>query len=369
MILSTPEELRIYLPTHVIDDIDNVRGAIDMSEHDFLRERIGAPLLKALQDYYSATFLDADGQPDYAAIGVLIASVNRKPWDELVALCQRCVVFDAFARIAQIQTVSVNNAGINVVDTKGYDNAPDKTVAAYKAQLQRESHAAVNRLLIQLEDWQKEVAANPMPIDLEEEPTEEEPSEENPTEEEPTEEEPTAEEEPAIKSLVEIISLWKQSAYYYQVDGLLFNTASEFNEFCDIYDSREKFIQIVPDIRYCQETHLAEELGDDFLLYLIEMRKAGTLSNIETTLVRKLQRTLSLMVVARNPMFKRPEAKDEASGHMKRTLRFIREHRDSWNASAFATSPLNTHSFAGQNGSHSKHHASHPGDMLVTSII
>lgn len=402
MILSTPDELRLYLSTHVIDDIDNVRGAIDNSEHDFLRERIGAPLLKAVQQHYADTFIGEDGEPDDEAIQTLLIAGNRTPWNELIALCQRCIVFDAFARMANIQAVSVNNAGINVVDTKGYDNANDKTIAAYKNQMQREAHAAVNRLLIQLEEWQKAAAESETELttlldDAEESEAEETEgteaegtgSTDTPSATVPDESssgntevsEAEAEAETPAQQISSIIALWQQSAYYYYVDGLLFNTASEFNLYVDIYDSREKFIQLLPDIRYCQETHIEEEIGEDLLADLIAKHKSGALNAVEDKLYRKLQRVLALQVEARNAMFKRTEAKDEASGHMKNTIRFIKANASQLDATAFATSPLyeaashparpsvDLSQINAPSKEWEQHNKNHDGDMLVTSLI
>lgn len=371
MILSTPEELRLYLPTHVLDNIDNVRGALDNSEHDFLRERIGAPLLARLSRKYSDTYIDSEsGLPALPAIESDLLNYPTEPWPVLITLCQRCVVFDAFSRMADIMPLSVHDAGINVVETKGYDAAPEKAVAAYKLQMQKEAHAAANRLLIQLEEWQQEVAQasgdeepsddapTPEPQSTPDdevqqgesdaqstEPTESEPTEptasgEQEEEESGAEPEPSAAEEEEADPRVEIVALWKESAYYYYADGLLFNTATDFDRFVNIYESREKFIQLVPDIRYCQETNLETELGEELLSDLIEKRRTGQWNATERKAYIRLQRTLSLMVEARNPMFKRAAASDEAVGQLCLALDYIRKNQKQFNREAMEQSPL-----------------------------
>lgn len=327
MIISTPEELRLYLPTHVLDDISNVAGAIDNSVHDFLCERIGAPLLESVEKYYHEHYLLDDGTPNDEAIQADLLAQNVSPLTEvdpyvtLIGLCQRCVVFDAFARLADIQTLSVHDAGINVVETKGYDSAPDKTIANYKSQMVKEAHAASNRLLIWLEELQKSVSIHSSESEeLNEEELSPSPSGEGRGE--------------------AIIELWKKSAYYYFADGLLFNTATEFGLYVNIYDSREKFIQLLPDIRYCQETHIEAEIGEELLLDLINKHKAGALNAVEKKAYEKLQRTLSIMVEARSQLFKRPEAKDEAQGQIKLALDYIRRHVDDFDQEAMKLSPL-----------------------------
>ena len=352
MILSTPEELRLYLPTHVLDNIDNVRGGLDNSENDFLRERVGAPLLARLSTQYATDYI-VDGNPDLEAIDRDILNPPTKPWPMLIALCQRCIVYDAFGRLADIQPVSVHDAGINVVETKGYDNAPDKTLANYKAQLIRESHAAVNRLLIQLEEWQAADAKRDQQQQLSEDE----------------------------QSIHEIIDLWKQSSYYYYVDGMLFNTATDFGRFVNIYDSREKFIQLVPDIRYCQETHIEAEIGEDLLADLIAKRKADNLNPEEAKAFAKLQRVLSLQVEARSSLFKRPAAADEAQGQLHLVLDRMRRNQTQFNKEAVQTSPIfdpkmwepnqqpTTNPLPSRPHTCECDHHKHDGGMLISSII
>lgn len=319
MIISTAEELRAFLPNHVMDNIDSMAGFFNNSEHDFLAERIGAPLLKAVNEHY----LDC-GDAEKAEIAGIINAAEPDPWLLLISLCQRCVVFDAFARAADIQAISVNEAGLNVVDSNGYDNAPEKTIANYKSQLVKESHAASNRLLVQLEEWQKELSQTSSPS---------EPSQ-----------------LPSPSPLSEIIALWKSSPYYYYADGLLFNTATAFNRYVDIYNSREKFIKLLPDIRYCQEVHLEAEIGIELLFDLIEKYRQGKLRAgmtdgsrediIQSKAHTMLRRTLATMVEARNSMFSRKDARDEASGLMKLTLAFIRKNQTAFDKAAMKQSPL-----------------------------
>ncbi len=299
MIISTPQELRAFLPNHVMTTLDDMAGFLDNSEADFLAERIGAPLLAAVNAAY-ASFTDEQ----------IVQLYNERSaldlWQQLVVLCQRCIVFDAFSRAADIQSVSVNNAGLNVTETQGYDAADTQTIAKYKAQCVKEAHAASNRLLIQLETWQKS----------------------------------TLDDAGAESQRSEIVELWKQSAYYYFADGLLFNTATEFGLYVNIYESREKFIQLLPDIRYCQEVYLESEIGEELLHDLIEKHKTGALNAYEQKAYVKLQRWLSLKVEARSPLFKRPDAKDEAMGQMNLALDYIRRNQSHFDETAMQASPL-----------------------------
>lgn len=346
MIISTPEEVRQFLPSHVLVNIDTVRGFLDNSEHDFLAERIGLPLLARLQEEYKA--MEENG----IVVPLAQYSYNqRNVWQKLLNLCQRVVVFDAFARAADVHAISLNDAGLNIAESQGYDAADTKVVDKYKAQLVKESHAATNRLLIQLEQWQMSLPApekdEPSTLSLDEDETPEngEPVEDSPEDETPEqnpEEEETPSETPGDEQadMAEIISLWKQSAYYYYADGLLFNTATEFGLYVNIYESREKFIQILPDIRYCQETHIEAEIGTELLLDLIEKHRSGSLNKEEGIAYRKLQRVLSLEVEARSKVIMRKGAKDESIGQTRLAMEYIRRNQTSFDEEAVRHSPV-----------------------------
>lgn len=311
MILTSPAELAQFLPNHVMQNLDNLQGFFAISESDFLADRLGRPLLDALQTHYNdmCPVLTTDDIPSDDPI---------RPWHELALLCQPVVAFDAVARAADIQAVSVNQGGINIAETGGYDIAPDKFIANYKAQCIKEAHAAVNRLLIKLEDWQKQVATATAPV------PDASPSGSSDLGTTP----PPPLGSGSVASQLEIVTLWQQSAYYYYIEGLLFSTAQQFGSYINIYDSREKFITLVPDIRYCQEVHLEAELGEEFLADLITRFHSGALNKVELKAYRMLQRTLSLYVEARAPMFKAraQQARDEATGHMALTLAYLRNN-------------------------------------------
>lgn len=298
MLLTTPQELRQYLPTHVIESLEMYSGFIDNSEHDFLLERIGKPLYAELQRKYSELFYPEESIP---------TGEEQSPWTQLIHLCQRPVAFDMLYRAADVSAVSVNESGLNIVDTDGYDNADKDTIERYKRRLYTEAHKGIDRLLVTLEEWAEEVGVK---------------------------------DGESLEEKEEIISLWKQSKYFYLADGLFINTARKLNEFIDFYESREKFIQLLPDLRYCQEFVVRPELGDALTDDLMAKMQNGTLESHEAKAVRLAQYALALKVEDRNAMFKRPEAKDEAVGAMRRLVEYL-----SANQSKFAKDVINTAPF------------------------
>lgn len=303
MLLTTTNELRQYLPAHQLENLDGLTGFIDNSEHDFLLEKIGAPLYKALIEHYEE-ISDKDS--------ILPGRSNLTPWHQLIHLCQRPIAFDTFYRAADVQAVSTNASGLNIVATDGYDAADTDVIERYKKRLNQEAHKGIDRLLVTLEEWAEDLSS------LEEgtEPDEE------------------------TKEKKDIIDLWRKSRYFYLAEGLFINTARKLNEFIDFYESREKFIQLLPDLRYCQEFVIRPELGDALTDDLMEKMQKGKLSDEESKAVRLAQYALALKVEARSKIFNRAEAKDEAIGAMTRMVDYLKANQSSLNAEAVKTSPF-----------------------------
>jgi hypothetical protein len=299
MLLTTPQELRQYLPTHVIESLEPLYGFIDNSEHDFLLEKIGKPLYAELTKVYDE-LIDKDE--------ILPGGNKQTPWMQLIHLCQRPVAFDMLYRAADVSAVSVNESGLNVIDSEGYDNADEKTIDRYKKRLNQEAHRGIDRLLYTLEEWAEELSQEEQSEDTEEKQT--------------------------------IIDLWRKSRYFYLAEGLFINTARKFNEFIDFYESREKFIQLLPDLRYCQEFVLRPEIGDALTDNLMGKMQNGELTEIESKAVRLAQYALALKVEARSTLFKRAEAKDEAAGAMTRLVDYLRTNQSDLDAEAVKTSPF-----------------------------
>lgn len=304
MLLSTPNELRFYLPTHVIEDLASLQMFIESSERNFLLEKIGTPLYNRLLTEYDAIYDKEELRQ--TTPGALT------PWMRLILLCQCPVAFDMLYRAADVSGISVNESGLNIATADNYDGADKDSIQRYKSRLNVEAHRGIDTLLVALEEWAKEVGALAEDAELTDEQ----------------------------KDKQEIIALWKQSKYFYLIDGLFINTARKFNEFVDIYENREKFIQLLPDLRYCQDIIIRLELGDELTDDLLEKMRSNTANKAEARTVINLQRTLALHVEARNAMFKRKEAKDEAIFNMKLTLDYIRKNQGEFDEKAIKAAPF-----------------------------
>ena len=196
-------------------------------------------------------------------------------WNRLLLLAQRCVAFDALGRAIGMQAISVNNAGINVSIADDYPKADDKAMQTYRDTCTKEAHAALNQLLRQLEQWCKRPTPDPS---LDSEGSEDSGS--------PAGSDDTDAAANSQLSIInsqfeeersEIVTLWKESRYYYLAAALLIPSCEVLQSYLNIYDSREKFIQLLPDLRFIQEEIIANSIGEDLLKVVIDFARDGKL--------------------------------------------------------------------------------------------
>jgi len=234
MLITDIKELRLCFPTHAIDSIEPYTGFIDNSEHEFLMPPLGQPLYEKLCDWYDDnynTMSPTDGKD--------VGYYNR-----LLLMAQRCVAFDAMSRSIDQQSISMNNAGVNMSLADDYKPADGDAISRAKNAYVKEAHASLNRLLYALEQW---TALCPAPEDV------------------------TTD----TQELYEIVSFWRSSRYFYLAAQLLIPSAVVLQEYLNIYDSREKFIQMLPDLHFIQEEQIAPAIGEDFTEVIIGMQISG----------------------------------------------------------------------------------------------
>lgn len=362
MLISTTEELRLYSPANAIDHIDTIQGYIASSEKDTLLEKLGTPLYEALVKYYRELRNSEDG------ISTFIQSVTKgedmPPYAQLLTVCQRIITFDALGRAIDIQAVSVNGSGVNISTADDYGKADDKAIAAYKSTCIKETHAAINALLVLLEQWYKEVTPTnpdnplvPAPADTVLDGSTSGASDDS-SADSGSAAAPSADEDPATEK-AEIAALWVQSRYFYLAASLVIPSATVLQEYLNIYDSREKFITMLPDLRYIQEDIIAPIIGEDFLDYLIECSQktdnsvlAGSASEKDVKLLRriihKLRKAVAHHLEARTMQLKttdprRETARNEAVRLTTDLSEYLQQHQPDMPEKAleaFASSPL-----------------------------
>lgn len=284
MIVSTLEELRLYSPANAIDNIDTIQGFLDSSEQDFLSEKLGQKLYDSLTAYYRQ--LRDNGKVE-TFVSSIVNGDALTPYARLLNLCQRCVTFDALGRAVDMQAISVNGAGVNVATATDYAKADNDAVRNYKATCVKEAHAAVNRILVVLEDWTKDIAQLSDKSSTDENINSSTDENINSSTDETSSDDTLPEEK-------EIVALWRKSRYFFLAASLIIPSASVLQEYLNIYDSREKFIQMLPDLRYLQEDVLAPAIGDDLTEYIVTMSQqlGETVSEDSKTLTESQQRLL-----------------------------------------------------------------------------
>lgn len=264
MILSTTKELRLHIPSNAIDEISSLQGTLDNSEKDFLRDKLGDSLYDQLCEYYQSI------SPDEFYLSVTNGEHTHLPWQQLLLMAQRMVTYDAMSRFAYTQALSINGTGINVASSEDYGAASkdllDKGVQGYK----REAMVSLNQMLMMLEGWARKMAT-PAPIagaDSTEPPTTDPPDEQH-------------------KAIEEISLLWQESQYYYLHHDLLIATCADLQQYLDIYESREKFIRLLPDLHFIQDEHISEAIGEDTVQRLLH-----TDDPADKPLLRKVRRLM-----------------------------------------------------------------------------
>lgn len=251
MLLSTNQELRLHVPSNAFDDVSLLQGILDNSEKDFLRDKLGTPLYNRLCEYYK---LNIDTNDFYLA--VTNGTYAQHPWQELLLNAQRMVANDTLSRYAYQQLLSANGAGMNMASSQDYSVASDKMLDKGVQGFKKEAMVSLNNLLLLLEGWAK--LTQPMPID---DTTTEQPPTDAPTA--PTEEERMAE-------IEEIVKLWQQSEYYYLHHDLLLPTCAVLQQYIDIYNNRDKFIRLIPDLRFIQEEYIEDVFGAAFIAEMLQ---------------------------------------------------------------------------------------------------
>ena len=273
MILSTTKELRLHIPSNAIDEISSLQGILDNSEKDFLRDKLGDSLYNRLCEYYQTI------SPDDFFMAVSNGEHNQQPWMQLLLMAQRMVTYDAMSRFAYTQALSINGAGINMASSDDYGTASkdllDKSVQGYK----REAMVSLNQMLVMLEGWARKMET-PAPI-ADADTTEPSPTE---PDEEPSITEPEDEQHKAIE---EISVLWQESQYYYLHHDLLIATCADLQQYLDIYESREKFIRLLPDLHFIQDEYISEAIGEDTVQHLLH-----TTDPNDKPLLRKVRRLM-----------------------------------------------------------------------------
>nr|DAI26225.1 MAG TPA: hypothetical protein [Caudoviricetes sp.] len=277
MILSTINELRLHIPSNAIDEISYLQGILDNSEKDFLRDKLGDSLYNRLCEYYQTV------SPDDFYMAVSNGEHTQQPWMQLLLMAQRMVTYDAMSRFAYTQALSINGTGINVASSDDYGTASkdllDKGVQGYK----REAMVSLNQMLVMLEGWAKDCVKKT---------AKSVPNTDNSV--------PKTDESVQTSEIEEITNLWKESTYYYLHHDLLIATCADLQQYLDIYESREKFIRLLPDLHFIQDEYISEAIGEDTvqrLLHTDDPNDKPLLRKVRRLMVAHLEERTTILTI------------------------------------------------------------------------
>lgn len=297
MILSTTKELRLHAPSVAIDDLGSLQGILDNSEKDFLLDKLGAKLYQRLCEYYASIpsddfYLDVTG-----------GTYDATPYKVLLLYAQRMVVFDALSRFAPQQAVSVNSTGINMASSNDYDAVSDKMLDKSVQGYKKEAMVSLNNLLVLLEGWAAPIYTATAIAD----------------------EAGTDTTSEYQKQVEEIVVLWQESKFYFLHSDLLIPTALTLQQYVDIYDNRDKFIRLLPDLHFIQDEDITEAIGEDTITRLLHSTDPA-----DQRLMRKVQRLMVALLKERTTVIAfdkqtRQQAHDDAVALRTSILNTIKE--------------------------------------------
>ena len=300
MIITTPEELRLYTPSHAVDHVETLTGILNSTEYEVLRPLLGQPLYDRLCEYYDQLRDGLTGDTIEAALGRQILNKPSGYMERLLFLAQPCIAFKTIESAIALQVLSINNAGINYTTAEDYQRADKEGINIARTENNQKHHAAVNRLLEELEHWYilaQQAASTSAASD-----------------EAPVSDDSSSE-------LQEIAHLWRQSRYFYLAAQLLVPSAVVLEEYLPFYQNREKFIQLLPDLNFIQEELITDVIGEDFCALLTDLAARGTITDKQSAplsrILRKLRKITALFLEGRTTILKidkerKIHARDEA---------------------------------------------------------
>lgn len=321
MFITNIDEIKAYLPTTVWQNPGGLFSLLDDTEETYLVPLLGRPLFNYLQAEYKrltalGAILPKDEDTYFGSLtssgeggGVVddgILSEKKQETVRILRICQAIDIYMTLANNSGILNVSINSGGgMNSVATDGYDHADKDAINRFEKDAYMKAHRAIDRLLVALEEDARSL---------------------------PVEEDTTTAEQPPYFS-----HLWKQSRYFYLQHDTLFTTAAEFNRYVNVDRSREVFITLQADIRYCQDTYLCPEIGTELIEVLVDSLTDPSLLPAEKKDLRvwknaimRLRTALALYTEARNEKLARKQSRNEADLSLARAKEFIARHQESF---------------------------------------
>lgn len=296
MLFTDRRELELFLPTSVQESAQSILTIAADAEETYLLPVLGRKLFDYVDELYKEVSLD----------DTWMLPQNRKsvPAEhKLIRICQEVVAYMTLANNAGLYSVSFNDAGLNTTSSQGYEEADDKRIDRFVKDAFKKGHRAIDRLLVFLE-------------------------------------------EDACCSEPKFLDYWKASKYFFKNRDTLFVTSMDFDHYVSIDESREWFVKLLPDIRYCQDTYLCPQVGYELMDALVQSLSnpspeglSDSDKKIWSTAIDKLRQALALYTENRNEKLRRKTSRNEADLSLERAKEYI-YNRQSAFGEIMKSSPL-----------------------------
>lgn len=313
MILTLPQEIESYLPTSKWKDAQGLLAYTEEEEANLLLPVLGEELMDHLTERYDELVAEYQGITPQVFPAEQVDDTVR-----LIRMCQKAVLYMALANNSGLMAVSFNKGGgMNVVSAEYYEAADKESIVRFERDAYKKAHRNIDAILTLLErDAQK---AEPQFADM-----------------------------------------WRKSRYFYLQSHLLITTAMQMQDYLDIKGSRERYIELVPDLKYCQSTYLAPRIGDALMKALVAQATDATIvptvtdeTKTEAEIIAandairadwnealdRLRAALANYTEHRNPKLRRSDSLSEADMSMARALEYLSAHQPSF-LPYIETSPL-----------------------------
>lgn len=291
MLLRLASEIQSYLPTSKWNDAQLLLSYIEEEEQNVLLPILGEKLFNHLNDRYDYYV------GEYEGITSDIFPVDKVNEEiKLLRICQKVCLYMTLANNAGLLTVSFNpGGGLNQISAEYFDTADKDAINRFERDAWKKAHRNVDALLMHLEMDAR--SAEP-----------------------------------------QFAKMWKESRYFYLQSRLLITTATQLQDYLDIKGSREWYIDLVPDMRYCQSIYLTPQIGEELMnAFVKSISDSSIIQNNSEEAVEhwnealdRLRSALANYTEHRNVKMRRPDSLSEGDMQIARAIQFIREHQDSF---------------------------------------
>ena len=309
MLLTKIEEIEACLPTSKWDKVEGLLGLVEREELTQVVPILGRKLYEHLVERYNELLGELG---DISATNDSLAPEDVTDEIRLIRYCQTVQFYMMIAKNADLLAMSFNEGGgVNIATAGGYDAPSNDQMLRSKRDAWSAAHESIDAMLTFLEcDAQRK--------------------------------------EPLFAEL------WRESRYFYHQGSLLITTAVKMNDYFCIDESRERFIKMVPDLKYCQSAYIETELGkkltnafvrcasDNSVIPTYQPAEGENLSEEElqehnaeireiwVDALDRLRTALAHYAVNENEKMRRDNSLTNAEMSRARAIAFIREHQEAF---------------------------------------